>query len=112
MRDAERHGPSVVRDYQATGPSRSMKRPVPAPAELVAELVEGNAEFVRLWASGTVAAHREDHKTVRHPEAGPVEVDCDVLTDGDSEFKIVILSAAPGSVAEARLRTLVRPATG
>ncbi|RPE40480.1 helix-turn-helix protein [Streptomyces sp. Ag109_O5-1] len=81
-------------------------------AELVAELVEGNAEFARLWASGTVAAHREDHKTVRHPEAGPVEVDCDVLTDGDSEFKIVILSAAPGSVAEARLRTLVRPATG
>ncbi len=75
--------------------------------ELVRTLVAGNADFARLWASGTVAAHREDHKTVAHPVAGPVEVDCDVLTDGDSEFKIVILSAAPGGVAGERFRKAV-----
>ncbi|MEU9341919.1 helix-turn-helix transcriptional regulator [Streptomyces sp. NPDC048278] len=76
-------------------------------AELVRELAEGNERFARLWARGTVAAHRTDRKTVEHPGVGPVEVDCDVLTDGDSELKIVILSAAPDTEGAARLRTLL-----
>ncbi|MER6525765.1 hypothetical protein [Streptomyces sp. NPDC001508] len=33
-----------------------------------------------------------------------MDVDCDVLTDGDSEFKIVILTAAPGSAGGDRFR--------
>ncbi|MFF7983816.1 helix-turn-helix transcriptional regulator [Streptomyces sp. NPDC007901] len=73
-------------------------------AELVRELTEGNERFARMWAGGTVAAHREDRKTVEHPRVGPVEIDCDVLTDGDSELKIVILSAAPGSAAASRFK--------
>ncbi|MER5512418.1 helix-turn-helix transcriptional regulator [Streptomyces sp. NPDC002766] len=73
-------------------------------AELIRLLVTGNETFARLWAGGTVAAHREDRKRVEHPVAGAVEVDCDVLTDGDSELKIVILSAAPGSADEAAFR--------
>ncbi|MBW8798342.1 MAG: helix-turn-helix domain-containing protein [Streptomyces sp.] len=76
-------------------------------AGLVRELAEGNEQFARLWARGTVAAHRTDRKTVEHPGVGPVEVDCDVLTDGDSELKIVILSAAPGTEGAARLRALL-----
>ncbi|EXU68171.1 XRE family transcriptional regulator [Streptomyces sp. PRh5] len=75
-------------------------------AELIQVLTTGNPTFARLWASGTVAAHREDRKTVEHPEVGPVDVDCDVLTDGDSDFKIVILTAVPGSADEAKLRHL------
>lgn len=75
-------------------------------AELIQVLTTGNPTFARLWARGTVAAHREDRKTVEHPEAGPVDVDCDVLTDGDSDFKIVILTAVPGSADEAKLRHL------
>ncbi|WP_405867059.1 helix-turn-helix transcriptional regulator [Streptomyces sp. NBC_01515] len=73
-------------------------------AELIRQLTAGNETFARLWASGTVGAHREDRKTVEHPEVGPVDVDCDVLTDGDSDLKIVILTAAPGSSDEAGLR--------
>ncbi|WP_415937107.1 helix-turn-helix transcriptional regulator [Streptomyces sp. 039-1] len=73
-------------------------------AELIRVLVAGNPTFARLWASGTVAAHREEHKTIEHPGVGPVEVDCDVLTDGESELKIVILTTAPGSADEARFR--------
>ncbi|MGW7690327.1 helix-turn-helix transcriptional regulator [Streptomyces asiaticus] len=75
-------------------------------AELIQVLTTGNPTFARLWASGTVAAHREDRKTVEHPEVGPIDVDCDVLTDGDSEFKIVILTAVPGSADETKLRRL------
>jgi transcriptional regulator with XRE-family HTH domain len=40
---------------------------------------------------------------VEHPSAGSVTVDCDVLTDGDTELKIVILTAAPGTEDETRL---------
>ncbi|MBK3574455.1 helix-turn-helix domain-containing protein [Streptomyces sp. MBT65] len=73
-------------------------------AELIRQLTAGNPTFARLWSSGTVAAHREDRKTVLHPEVGSVEVDCDVLTDGESDLKIVILTAVPGSSDEGRLR--------
>lgn len=74
------------------------------PAELVRVLIAGNPAFAGLRASGTVAAHREDRKAVKHPEVGDVRVDCDVLTDGDSDLKIVILSALPGSSDEEKSR--------
>ena len=54
-----------------------------------------------------MATHREDHKTIRHPAVGPVNVDCDVLTDGDTELKIVIMTAVPGSADETTLRLAV-----
>ena len=73
-------------------------------AELIRVLSEGNPRFAELWATGTVASHREDHKTIEHPSVGPIIVDCDVLTDGDSELKIVIMTAAPGSEDETKLR--------
>lgn len=47
-----------------------------------------------------MTANREVHKRVDHPSVGPVTVDCDVLTDGDTELKIVIMTAAPGSEDE------------
>ncbi|MGZ3145333.1 helix-turn-helix domain-containing protein [Lentzea chajnantorensis] len=73
-------------------------------AALVRELTAGNETFARLWATGAVAAHREDHKTVHHPSVGPVEVDCDVLGDGDTELKIVVMTAVPGSADETKLQ--------
>lgn len=76
-------------------------------AGLIRILITGNQRFAELWTSGTVGAHREDHKTIQHPAVGPVVVDCDVLTDGDSELKIVILTAAPDSEDETKLRLAV-----
>ncbi|WP_235096882.1 helix-turn-helix transcriptional regulator [Amycolatopsis decaplanina] len=73
-------------------------------AGLIRELSAGNQRFAELWATGTVATHREDHKTIEHPSVGPVTVDCDVLTDGDSELKIVVMTAVPGSEDETKLR--------
>ncbi|MET7451507.1 helix-turn-helix transcriptional regulator [Streptomyces sp. NPDC005574] len=73
-------------------------------AGLVRELSAGSGRFTDLWATGAVAAHREDHKTIHHPSVGPVTVDCDILADGDAELKIVIMTAAPGSEDETRLR--------
>ncbi|MEV4349788.1 helix-turn-helix transcriptional regulator [Actinoplanes sp. NPDC049596] len=73
-------------------------------AALVRELREGNGRFAELWAAGAVGAHREDRKVVEHPSVGPITVDCDTLTDGDAELKIVILTAEPGSEDETKLR--------
>ncbi|WNV86162.1 helix-turn-helix transcriptional regulator [Umezawaea sp. Da 62-37] len=76
----------------------------PRLAALVHDLTTGNERFAALWASGTVAAHREDHKTIAHPAVGPIAIDCDVLTDGDSDHKIVIMTTAPDSPDETKLR--------
>jgi transcriptional regulator with XRE-family HTH domain len=76
-------------------------------ARLIRTLDAGNDRFAALWAEGVVSAHREDHKIVHHPAVGPIEVDCDVLTDTDAELKIVLLTAAPDSEDETRLRLAV-----
>lgn len=73
-------------------------------AELIGTLSAGNQRFADLWATGTVAAHREDHKIIEHPSVGPVTVDCDILSDTDSELKIVIMTTAPGSPDETKFR--------
>lgn len=93
---------AVVSDLRrATGRFPHSRR-LPA---LIRSLEAGNARFAALWAEGVVGAHREEHKIIDHPD-GPITVDCDVVTDGDAELKIVILTAAPGSPDEALLRRL------
>ncbi|MCF4137052.1 hypothetical protein L1856_09900 [Streptomyces sp. Tue 6430] len=72
----------------------------------------GDRALARLRASGTVAAHRENRKTVGHPTTGRVEVDCDVLTYGDCGLEVVILTASPGSPAEDRLRLALSADSG
>lgn len=71
---------------------------------LIRVLTAGNQRFAELWASGAVGAHREDHKIVKHPTVGPIAVDCDVMTEGDAELKIVILTAVPDTEDETKLR--------
>jgi hypothetical protein len=98
--DREATDTAVVSDLRrATGRYPGDKRL----ARLIRDLSE-NVRFARLWATGEVAAHREDTKTIDHPTVGPVTVDCDVLTDGDLDLKIVIMTAAPGSEDETKLR--------
>ena len=76
-------------------------------ARLIRDLRAGNARFAELWASGVVGAHREDHKTIEHPSVGTVTVNCDALGDGDTELKIVVMTAVPGSEDETKLRLAV-----
>jgi hypothetical protein len=71
---------------------RVARRPV---VDAVGAAHTGSPRFAELWASGAVGAYREDHKIVKHPAVGPIAVDCDVLTDGDAERKIVVLTPAP-----------------
>jgi transcriptional regulator with XRE-family HTH domain len=70
---------------------------------LIRRRLEGNPRFAELWHSGTVGRHVEDRKTVRHPGVGEITLDCDVLSYGGSDLKIVIYSAVPGSEDESKL---------
>jgi hypothetical protein len=70
---------------------------------LIESRLAGNPRFAQLWHEGTVASHREDRKIVYHPDAGAITVECDVLSDGDNDLKVVVYSVAPGSEDEARL---------
>lgn len=95
---------SVVSDLRrATGRFPDSERL----AGLIRDLTTDSPRFAELWASGVVGAHREDHKIVQHPATGPIAVDCDVLTDGDAERKIVVLSAAPDTEDETKFRLAV-----
>ena len=66
-------------------------------AALIRSRLDGNARFAALWQDGAVGGHAEDRKTIKHPEIGDITVDCDVLNDSDTDLKIVIYTAAPGS---------------
>jgi transcriptional regulator with XRE-family HTH domain len=104
--------PVVVRDQDHTeaAVASDLRRATgrfpddPRLAGLVRSLLAGNARFAELWAAGTVSAHREDRKVVHHPAVGPVQVDCDTLTDGEADLKIVVMTAAPGTEDESRFR--------
>jgi len=70
---------------------------------LVHEMLASSQRFAELWQAGTVAGHVEDRKTIHHPEIGPITVDCDVLGAADTDLKVVIYTAVPGSEDAERL---------
>ena len=72
-------------------------------AGLIRRTLDGNPRFAQLWRDGAVGRHTEDRKTIRHPEVGDITLDCDVLSDGETDLKIVIYTAVPGSEDETKL---------
>lgn len=75
--------------------------------EMINELRSRSKEFARLWESGAVGHHQTARKTLEHPQLGPIELDCDVLSAHDSDVRIVVFTADPGSKAADKLRLLV-----
>src|SRR5262249_6953747 len=63
--------------------------------ELVRALRKASPEFAGLWERHEVAQRFADHKTLIHPELGPVEVDCQVLFTEDQSQALLVLTAAP-----------------
>ncbi|MEU4212402.1 helix-turn-helix transcriptional regulator [Streptomyces sp. NPDC026206] len=73
---------------------------------LIRELRATSTDFARLWDTGIVGVHETDTKTVHHPDAGILTLDCDVLMVPGSDLRIVACTAAPDSDASERLRLL------
>jgi transcriptional regulator with XRE-family HTH domain len=87
---AERTDRAIVADLRrvsATHPDD------PRLARLIRRTLAGNPRFAEVWHEGVVGGHTEDRKTVRHPVVGDVTVDCDVLTDTETDLKIVVYTA-------------------
>ncbi len=74
--------------------------------ELVTELLGSSPQFAAMWAEQEVAVRRPVRKQVVHPEAGPLEFDCHVLHIPDTDQRLVIYSAEPGSATWLAFRRL------
>lgn len=75
-------------------------------AQLVADLRTTSTRFAAVWDSAPAEAHVAETKTVLSPAAGPVRVDCDVLTAPDADLRLVVYTARPGSPDETALALL------
>jgi transcriptional regulator with XRE-family HTH domain len=74
--------------------------------DLVRALQRESSEFAAVWDRHEVARRFEDHKTLIHPELGPMELDCQVLFTEDQSQALLVLTAPPRSAADEKLRLL------
>ncbi|CND45514.1 DNA-binding protein%2C HTH regulator [Mycobacterium tuberculosis] len=73
---------------------------------LVDELVEGSAEFARLWESQELRIEHHARERFAHPQVGEVELDFDILTVPGQDQQLIIFTAEPGTRAQETLRLL------
>ncbi|ETA05534.1 XRE family transcriptional regulator [Gordonia alkanivorans CGMCC 6845] len=74
--------------------------------EMVRELCRRSEEFAALWETHLVSRRFEDHKTLIHPELGPIEVDCQALFTEDEAQVLLVLTAAPRTDAAEKIELL------
>ncbi|MEV6566962.1 helix-turn-helix transcriptional regulator [Streptomyces kronopolitis] len=64
---------------------------------LLDELHAGSEEFRQIWRTHPVHAPGHRTKTLQHPEAGPLRLNCDVLLVPEDDQEVVLVTADPGS---------------
>ncbi|MEU1211473.1 helix-turn-helix transcriptional regulator [Streptomyces sp. NPDC005791] len=101
--DRGRQSRSQVANLRA---AHGLRGPRSRAGELVRALREANEEFAALWERHEVAQRFEDHKTLVHPELGPIELDCQALFTEDQFQTLLVLTAAPGTEGHEKLRAL------
>jgi len=99
----ERQARSQVASLRA---ALTAARPTAEAEEILQVLLRENEEFVRIWELHEVSRRFEDHKTLVHPELGRIDVDCQALFTEDQSQALVVLTPAPGSEAEEKIRLL------
>ncbi|MEU8587403.1 helix-turn-helix transcriptional regulator [Streptomyces sp. NPDC048664] len=78
---------------------------------LLAALHAGSEEFRRIWRTHPVHAPGHRTKTLDHPVAGPLRLNCDVLLVPEDDQEVVLITADPGSPSQRALQGLLRPST-
>jgi transcriptional regulator with XRE-family HTH domain len=73
---------------------------------LVTEMMALSPRFADMWAAHEVEVRGPMLKHVTHPQAGPLEFECQVLHIGDTGQRLITYCAAPGSATEAAFRAL------
>jgi hypothetical protein len=83
---------------------------------LVTEMLALSPPFAQMWAEHEVEERAPMLKYVSHPQAGPLEFECQVLHIAGTGQRLITYCAAPGSATEAAFRKLaartVREAAG
>ena len=70
-------------------------------------LSELSPEFLRLWAEHDVAWRPgPERKIFLHPQVGPMELSCDVLSAENDSQILLVYTATPGTESAERLRLL------
>jgi len=75
-------------------------------ASLVMGLRQGSEDFARLWDTAVLGEQASQHKTIDHPDLGPIELDCDIVTVQGAGLRLIIFTAEPSSAAAEQLRLL------
>jgi transcriptional regulator with XRE-family HTH domain len=75
-------------------------------AGFVADLSGESRQFRDMWATEHIAAYRHEEKAIQHPQAGVLHLDCDVLTVGNDELRLVVYTARRRSQTADRLQLL------
>jgi transcriptional regulator with XRE-family HTH domain len=73
---------------------------------LVAELLALSPLFAQMWAEHEVESRRPLIKRFRHPIAGPLEFECQILHVGETGQRLIVYCAAPASATQAAFRRL------
>jgi transcriptional regulator with XRE-family HTH domain len=74
--------------------------------DLVAALEKASSEFADLWQRHEVGQRFADHKTLIHPELGPIELDCQALFTEDQSQALLVLTAPPRTEGYEKLQLL------
>ncbi len=73
---------------------------------LITDLLKVSADFTTLWEQRLPPQSGPCSRTFLHPEIGPITLDSDILTVRDSDLRLIVYTAAPGSEAAAQLDLL------
>ncbi len=92
--EGEEHLNAYVADLRAT---QARFPRDPRVTRLIAAMSAASAQFAALWNGHEIAALHETHKTIEHPQLGPVHLDCDVLRVDGADLRVVLFTAAPGT---------------
>lgn len=101
--DHERQGRAQVANLRAAYGSMG---PTSRAGELVRALQKASTEFGVLWERHEVAKRFADHKTLIHPELGPIELDCQALFTEDQSQALLALTAPPRTEGREKLDLL------
>lgn len=106
------HYPEGDRDRQSRAQVANLRAaygsmgPSSRAGELVRALQKASPEFAELWERHEVERRFADHKTLIHPELGPIELDCQVLFTEDQSQALLVLTAAPRTEDHEKLQLL------
>jgi len=75
-------------------------------ASIAEALRNESQEFVHIWDRHQVTGRTDDHKTIVHPELGPIALQCQILTTQDQGQALLVFTASPGTQDYNKLQLL------